>query len=628
MRKPHQASILLIGIVAILTIDSKGQYLFPENIISLRRDDSFASDNREIIWSEDFASGLPDNWLNTEVTGIASWEYRGINTNPNNEIGSRGSCQIQGVPGQQILSPSWQNGFMIFDSNFWDNDSLPCSEANFGTGDAPGPHLATLTTSTIDLSTYGNVALKFHHYLNRFTGNARVEITSDGNNWYSIYTAPENPNPTTPIDSVVIQISSYAAFQPTVQFRFIFEGLYYYWQIDDIQIIETNINDIAISSCDYGAFNLTDPSHPTGFEYLPYSMYPTQMPPLLKFTAQATNMGSALALGCALQADLTDADNNNIIYSGISSELTDLPSGIQSEVRAGMFQVDTINRNYRITYTLFSPNPDDNLTDNSDTLEFYVNPYIYARDRQSAQQVYMGNLYTQQNSYDVANAYLMTADYTCHSILAAPATGTLAGATMRARIYELGEDNINASVLMAESSPVTITTGMINAYGGNLMTTLSFANAIQLDSGKVYLATVGSEQGSGSFVCALSGNSPTGSSFVRATQGSDDIWFSLSRTPMVRLNAEAPVVSVGESLADPFRIYPNPAADKVYLSLDHAISPNAHYIIKNLNSEVVAAGNMRVKNMTLECGNFTPGIYTIIIIDDKVISVKKFMVHH
>ncbi|MFM7105195.1 MAG: hypothetical protein ACKOW8_06705, partial [Flavobacteriales bacterium] len=546
-----------------MTLPSHGQYLFPENIFSLRQDDSRSNSNREIIWSEDFANGLPVTWLNTEASGIAYWEYRGPNTNPNNEIGSRGSCQIQGVPGQQILSPSWQNGFMIFDSNFWDNDSLPCSESNFGTGDAPGPHLAALTTPPIDLSSYGNIALKFHHYLNRYTANARIEITNDGFNWYSIYSAPENPNPTSPIDSAVIQISSYAAFQPLVQFRFIFEGLYYYWQIDDIQIVETNINDIAISGCDYGAFNLTDPSHPTGFEYLPYSLYPTQMPPLLKFTAQATNMGSALALGCALQADLSDADNDSIFYSGISSEFTDLPSGISSEVRAGMFQVEIANRNYRITYTLFSPNPDENLSDNSDTLEFSVNPFVYARDRLYAQQVYMGNVFTQQNSYDVANAFLMTANYTCHSVLAAPATGTLSGAIARARIYELGEDNINASILIAESSPVIITNSMINEYGGNLMTVFPFANALQLDSGKVYLATVGSEQGSGSFVCALSGNSPAGSSFVRAA-GSEDIWFGLSRTPMVRLNAEAPVVSVNESISNSFLVYPNPAMEKVH----------------------------------------------------------------
>lgn len=629
MRKMHKLIPLWVYMTCTLILlkaDIQGQYLFPENIYSLRKEPTTVNGNRDVIWSEDFSNGLPDNWLNSETSGIAYWEYRGPNTIPNNETGSRGSCQIQGVPGQQILSPSWQNGFMIFDSNFWDNDSLPCSEENFGTGDAPGPHLAMLTTPPIDLSGYGNVALKFHHYLNRYSGNARVEITNDGFNWYPVYTAPESPNPTTPIDSVVIQISSYAAFQPLVQFRFIFEGLYYYWQLDDIEIIETYINDIAISGCDYGAFDLTDPSHPTGYEYLPYSMYPTQMPPLLKFTAQATNMGSALALGCALQADLIDTDNNVILYSGMSSELTDLTSGISAEVRAGMFQAADSNRNYRIHYTVFSPNPDENLSDNTDTITFSVNPYIYARDRQSAQQVYMGNVSTQQNSYDVANAFLMTAPYSCHSIMVAPAAGTMPDATVRGRIYELGADNINASQLIAETTPINITASMINQYGENTTVALPFPSAISLDSGKVYLATAGSEMGSGSFVCALSGNSPPGSSFVRATQGNSDVWFSLSRTPMVRLNAEAPAVSVNELKPDSFQLYPNPARDNIQISLPQSITRNAHYIIMNLTSEIISNGIITGPNFSVNCENLQAGLYNITIINDTHISSKKFVV--
>ena len=260
--------IILTCIISLVPQVLFAQFLHTHGIYPLHPRSSGHNANRDIIWHEDFANGIPANWQNTEAGGIAVWEYRGPETTPNNEVGSRGSCQIQGVPGQQILSNTWQNGFIIFDSNYWDNDSLPCSEENFGTGEAPGPHIATLTTAPIDLTNYGNVALSFRHYLNQYTGNARIEITNDGVNWYPIYTAPSTPNPTMPNDSVVIQISPLAGFQSLVQFRFIFEGMYYYWQIDDIQIIETHIHDVTISGCDYGAFDLTDPSHPTGYEYL------------------------------------------------------------------------------------------------------------------------------------------------------------------------------------------------------------------------------------------------------------------------------------------------------------------------------------------------------------------------
>ena len=623
----RRIATLFLSAFTLCNLNGYSQYLFPQNIYSLRQQTIHNGGNRDVIWSEDFSNGLPADWLNDEATGIAQWEYRGPNTTPNNEIGSRGSCQIAGVPGQQILSPSWQNGFMIFDSNYWDNDSLPCSEENFGTGIAPGPHLAVLTTPPIDLSTFGNIALTFHHYLNTYSANARVDITTDGINWYPIYTAPATPNPTTPIDSVIIQISSQAAFQPLVQFRFVFEGMYYYWQLDDIKIIETNINDIAISNCDYGEFNLTDPSHPTGFEYLPYSLYPTQMPPLLKFKAQATNMGSAMAVGCGLQAQLYDTDNNQSIFSGVSSELTDLPSGVSTELRAGMFQVADTNRNYRIDYSLYSTATDQQSADNYDTITFAVNPYVYARDRLSAQQVYMGNVFTQNNSYDVANAFLITAPYICHSILVAPAAGTMPNASVRGRLYELGDDNINASILIAESESVIIDANMINQYGDNNTIALPFTQTVTLDSGKVYLATAGSEMGSGSFVCALSGNSPAGSSFVRATQGNTDVWFSLSRTPMVRLNAEAPAVAINETNSESFQVYPNPANDKIHITLNNTSSRGAYYLIMNLTADVVSTGRVSAQSFTVDCQNLTSGLYHIIIVEDDQVSAQKFVVN-
>jgi hypothetical protein len=74
---------------------------------------------------------------NTESSGIAAWEYRGPLTTPNNEEGSRGSCIAEGTTGAVLLSETWSNGFVIFDSNWWDNPDNPCTDENFGTGPAP-----------------------------------------------------------------------------------------------------------------------------------------------------------------------------------------------------------------------------------------------------------------------------------------------------------------------------------------------------------------------------------------------------------------------------------------------------------------------------------------------------------
>ncbi|MFN5295307.1 MAG: hypothetical protein ACK5BL_07240, partial [Flavobacteriales bacterium] len=247
--------------------------------------------NREVIWSEDFADGLSSGWTSFAQVNVASWEFRGPNTTPNNEVGSRGSCVV-GNLGEPIMSPTAANGFMIFDSNWWDNPDLPCSEANFGSGPAPGPHFATLTSPSIDLTAYSSVALKFNQYCKKLTGNTYVEVSIDGGfNWFPVFSNPEVPNPTTPYDEQVIQISTYVAFQPSVRIRFVFDAMYYYWQIDDVELINTYSNDLAITGFNYGDFDLLDPSHPTGYEFMQYSKYPTSMAPDLKFSATATNLG-------------------------------------------------------------------------------------------------------------------------------------------------------------------------------------------------------------------------------------------------------------------------------------------------------------------------------------------------
>ena len=156
------------------------------NIVSLEHPYSAGGYRETVIWSEDFDGGIPASWSAAEQGGVANWEYRGDATTPNNEVGSRGSCTGSSF-GAPIQSPTWTNGFVIFDSNYWDNDQLPCDIANFGSGQAPGPHFATLTTPTFDLSAYTYAGLNFHQYYKKFEGTVRVEMNVQNSGWVSLW---------------------------------------------------------------------------------------------------------------------------------------------------------------------------------------------------------------------------------------------------------------------------------------------------------------------------------------------------------------------------------------------------------------------------------------------------------
>ena len=110
----------------------------------------------EVLWTEDFAEGIPATWTNTNYdSGLnltdAMWEYRGVSSTPDNTLGSIGNCIDPGtIGGDPILSPSADNGFLIFDSNYWDATEGDCGV--FGTGISAAPHNASLTTASFDLA--------------------------------------------------------------------------------------------------------------------------------------------------------------------------------------------------------------------------------------------------------------------------------------------------------------------------------------------------------------------------------------------------------------------------------------------------------------------------------------------
>jgi len=147
--------------------------------------------------------------------------------------------------GEPIASTTSANGFVIFDSNYWDNDANPCTVENFGTGQAPGPHLSYLTTAPINLTGFANVVLEFEQYIRYYLGNTGVEISIANGPWEVLYTNILDQGITTEnTQTVRMPLPIAAGNQSNVRLRFVYDGLYYFWQIDDIRILQGYANDL------------------------------------------------------------------------------------------------------------------------------------------------------------------------------------------------------------------------------------------------------------------------------------------------------------------------------------------------------------------------------------------------
>ena len=121
------------------------------------------------FWTEDFSNGIPSSWQEGHAAGSASapWIYRGPGTTPGVNTGSQGA--YAGTQGP-IMSSTASNGFMIFDSDYYDNGG---TAGNFGSGQYPSNtpaspgHVGTLTTDSIDCSMYSDVTILFNSFYNK-----------------------------------------------------------------------------------------------------------------------------------------------------------------------------------------------------------------------------------------------------------------------------------------------------------------------------------------------------------------------------------------------------------------------------------------------------------------------------
>ena len=202
------------------------------------RDNSAASANRDIIWSDDFSN--PDNWIIAH-DGTFDSDF---------EIGTGlVSAGSYGTPA--ILSTTAANGYAMYNSDGFNNQAGVAYEQ---------AHITT--ANPIDLSAYSNLVLAFETQYRRFTDEQTYLIVSTDGTFptlddptmdisampgvYKVWedgeltTSVSPGNPTTRN----FNISDIAGGASQVWVRLHFTGIWgYAWYIDDISISEQFAHD-------------------------------------------------------------------------------------------------------------------------------------------------------------------------------------------------------------------------------------------------------------------------------------------------------------------------------------------------------------------------------------------------
>lgn len=601
-------SLLIVALI-LFSIYVEGQFLPAPGTYVHSRYASFASDRETVIWSEDFANGIPASWSNSGAPSLAVWEYRGPGTNPNFLVGSRGSCLPDGNIGEAIASSTNANGFVIFDSNYWDNNLNPCTVDNFGTGQAPGPHLSYLTTAAIDLTGYANAALEFEQYIRYYLGNTRVEISIANGPWNILYTNILDQGITTQnTQTVRMPLPAAAGNQSNVKLRFVYDGLYYFWQLDDIRVVQGYANDLLIENSSYGDFDFNNPDHTTGFEMMEYTQYPSVFAPLVHLKSNVFNFGTNTQTNVALNARLMDDNSGALLYENTSPAAPALAPGADSVLVSGEFQMDQVVSDYSVYFSSLQSETDENVDSNLDTLHFKITPVTYARDKNSLGSMFIPSDAFADAPFEMGAVYLVPSGQELHSVSVAIGEGTTLPCSVYATVFPFSLSTGIGSAL-ASTQDIAVTAADINAFGEASMKVLSFDSPLFLSQG-LYLVVVGSANNAYQTIIGLSGKSEDLSAWVRFNNSNTDLFY-LTRTPMIRMNF-GPVSNVTEqSFGQSFQIYPNPANESLSILLNEKETTIVEIFDETGRRIHSLKSNTDALKIEMSISEFSSGIYTV-----------------
>lgn len=461
----------------------------------------------ETIVNWDFAAGIPQNWIVgiNSTTDLAQWEYRGPATNPGINVGARGSCAAIAQP---ITSETQSNGFVIFDGNYWDDSGSACG-AGLGSGIDPAPHTAWLITESLDFTEISAAVLTFQQQYRHFQATTKVQISTDGGiEWIDIAVNTETQSPNVEWKSV--NISEWAAGQPSVQFKFIYQGTYYWWLLDDISVYVPNENDLILTRVGYTA-NPDVGGLPSNLN-LEYDQYPQLFSPDMLFSCETINVGSQAQTGVRLNARVVK-DGSQQVFNSNSAAQTVVPSDDGTFTIAGSYSPNTGLGDYKIFFSLLQDSTDQSPLNNTDSLDFRITPFTYAKDEGAMENTYIPDIFYEQYQAAFGNFFNNPdEDHFCHSIQVGIAEGTSVGKQIRGVIYDQDYDS-----LLAVTEVYEVNFADLNEPGEERMAYLNFEDPFEMLADSNYLVLVQEIDSLQPFLVARSGKSYGESSLIRYT---------------------------------------------------------------------------------------------------------------
>ncbi len=560
------------------------------------------------FWSEDFQSGIPTSWTNS----TAPWVYRGPGTPPGTGVGSQGAYDQNSTP---IASPTANNGFIIFDSDYYDNNGV---QGAFGTGMYPCPHVGDLRTDMIDMSSYSDVTLKMNSYYRTFAGQAFVDFYVNGNFNSRVQVHSDiATNDATFTDQVaLVRVPFSVAGNSNVQLSFVFEGTtnvingfsgYYFWMIDDLELMETPSFLLETVDANHGGWEVGYATT-TGFgiDYTFKPLTQSAANPYM-FELKVANAGAKNLNGIKMNVSVNNAIGSQVFSS--SSDTTTLDILDTATYLANQTYDPATIGVYDISYWASS---DSVLSSDTIQMQAVITDSVYGRDYGSPDGdwrvardcggLQLLNIFDIYNNEQVSSASAHIADY------------SRPGTPVYAVLYEVDTTQSPwAFIQLAQTDDYSLQAQDIDNW-----INLAFKPAYSIFPGPHAIAIGGYAHPLDTFGVSTSGDAEVLMSRIQdngcnlGTQAFG-YWYYISNTPMIRMNFGSTWPStVSLEKYKNLRIFPNPSQNSLNIELLDPISEEIVLEIFDIAGKLVL--NERIENCqikTIDVSHMDKGNYML-----------------
>lgn len=501
--------------------------------------------SQTVIFSETFSRGLLGDSNSTSINGpwttngnsnytpnsLAIWEYRGPNTTPNHTMGSRGGFAGNTGP---IVSPTVSNGFMIFDSDYADNNGI---STNLGQGNAPAPHESWLISSPFSTIGQSDISIQINTFYRRYAGEGYLLLSNDsGATWgdtITIFDINLGINIAGANNELVVENINYIANVANARIAFFFDGVttqyasgggYYYYMVDDIKITETPDNNLRYESY---WFNTPADSNLTNY----YSMIPVKQAKkdTLQFGAAFSNIGAANQPNSIISNIISTPTGTTTL---ISTGITSVPGTTDSVYLSQKWTPNQGVGQYNMVFVASSDSTDAHPNNNSsDSINIIVTDTTYARDRNASGNSWYGA----GSSFEIGCKYTFYDTAIASSISIQVGSASTIGEPISVYLYD--ESNMNTALAFKEFIILSA------ADIGNIIT-IPIPNTT-LPPGS-YVATFKSYSDQVFFTTSPQSADPY---TVYVDPSAGGTWFYANSIPVARLNIKPQLSSCNSSIS-------------------------------------------------------------------------------